>query len=64
MGSNSAGIAKARRNGSSTLPGSTLKDVTNAQSSFGQYGQTDVLATVRYLVYGVKGGSKLMLANS
>lgn len=49
-GTNSAGNTKARRNGSSMLPGSTLKDVTNVQSTNGQQGSTDATATVRELL--------------
>lgn len=41
-----SGISKARRNGPSILPGSQLKEVTNAQSRNVQQATQDAVATV------------------
>lgn len=45
-GAGPSGISKARRNGSSILPGSNLKDVTNVQSTTSQQGTRDAAANV------------------
>ncbi len=47
-GSGPNGISKSRRNGSSTLPGSNLKDVTNAHSTIGQPGHQDTAVNVSW----------------
>ncbi|KAL6717159.1 mdj1 protein precursor [Lecanora helva] len=43
---NSTATIKSRRNASSTLPGSNLKDVTSAQSTTEQQAQADTTATI------------------
>ncbi len=50
LGSGPSGVAKPRRNGSTLLPGSALKDVTNVHSSLEQQGNSDTPTSVRDLL--------------